>query len=257
MAIPASALPLALVNMLGFVKPVDGKPQPQNATVIQYISITFVAFPLLCYAIGFCIKAFMFPLKSKDTHDAIREGVEHQKRSGGPSPSGQCCLSLNLPKRCLKILSESGPSRSNKAVRDPITGSMITPLRLSEEEEDLAYALENFGPSLLTRLLASGDTNVVVQAMQRSLTSRLSTTHTNPVILGLCECKCPFAVLTLQPWLCRHIYVGTVFSVASLAMTAYTASIYLKDPVMAILPVTMVMAWSILQQIFRRQIQLA
>ena len=52
-------------------------------------------------------------------------------------------------------------------MEDPITGQMISPMRLMEEEEDLAYHLENFGPELLTKLLTTGDTEIVVGAMRR------------------------------------------------------------------------------------------
>ena len=79
-AIPSTAIPLAMVNMLGFVQPIDGVPQPQTALVRKYIQGTFVAFPLVCYALGFCIKAFLFPLKSKKMHDAICAGVAVQRK---------------------------------------------------------------------------------------------------------------------------------------------------------------------------------
>lgn len=47
-AIPASAIPLAIINLLGFDPPVDGIAQPQNSKVQLFIRVSFVMLPFTC-----------------------------------------------------------------------------------------------------------------------------------------------------------------------------------------------------------------
>lgn len=70
-AIPASAVPLAIVNLLGFRPPVDGVAQPQNALVDLFIQVAFVMVPFTCAVLSFLVK-FRYPIKS----DLIAKGVQ-------------------------------------------------------------------------------------------------------------------------------------------------------------------------------------
>lgn len=73
-AIPASALPLAAISMLGFIQPVNGVAQVQSVTVNNFISAVFVLLPFICAAVSFFIK-FMYPIKADATVTAIRDGI--------------------------------------------------------------------------------------------------------------------------------------------------------------------------------------
>uniref|UniRef100_A0A061RIR5 Uncharacterized protein n=1 Tax=Tetraselmis sp. GSL018 TaxID=582737 RepID=A0A061RIR5_9CHLO len=172
-AIPASAVPLAVLNLLGFKEPVDGTTQQQSEAVTQYVKMMFILFPLLCYLVGLFIKLFLFPIKSPKTHEAIREGILQQQRSDGE-------------------------------VQDPITGALIKPMRLDEEEEDVAYLLENFSAALLRRVAEEKDCNIAVKEMRRQINKGAAAT----AVLG----------------------IGT----------AVTAALLLEDQVWSIVPVSMV-----------------
>lgn len=88
-AIPASALPLAVVNLLGFEPPIDGVAQEQTGSVKIFIRMTFVLLPLLAATGGFIIKIF-FPIKTAKILGQIQDGIAKHER--------YCChWSVGLP----------------------------------------------------------------------------------------------------------------------------------------------------------------
>ena len=74
LSIPASAIPLAIVNSLGFAPPVDGVSQPQAASVRGFISAAFVAIPVLSAAVSLFFK-LRFPIRSAAITDALQAGI--------------------------------------------------------------------------------------------------------------------------------------------------------------------------------------
>ena len=78
-AIPASAVPLALLNMVGHVPPVNGRIQRQPESVKTYVIIVSVWIGSTLSFIAFLLK-FRFPLKTKEQCDMISQGVGHHMK---------------------------------------------------------------------------------------------------------------------------------------------------------------------------------
>lgn len=127
-AIPAGAIPLAVVYGLGFVMPKCGVSQPQSEAVRNAISGSFILLPLLCTTIGFIIKS-RFPLRTREMTDQIAVGIEKHEL-------GQ------------------------KAI-DPITGHNVGLMEMTAEEEDKIWVFENFSAGMLTKLLSVGSKPLV------------------------------------------------------------------------------------------------
>lgn len=77
-AIPASAVPLAVINLLGFVQPVDGVAQVQNDGVHRFIRAAFILVPFTC-AVGSFIVKFRYPIKTDTIAEAVQMGIEEFK----------------------------------------------------------------------------------------------------------------------------------------------------------------------------------
>lgn len=85
-AIPASAIPIAILNSVGHVPPVNGVVQPQSAAVMWYIRVVTVLIPTAISVCGFIIKT-KFPFKTKDDVDMITEGVgKHLLKQSATDP---------------------------------------------------------------------------------------------------------------------------------------------------------------------------
>ena len=131
-SIPASAIPLAIVNLLGFREPVDGVDQPQKPGVQAFIRTVFIMLPFFCVVTAFFIKS-TFPIKTKAMTNAIATGVaRHMKGQGA---------------------------------RDPLTGKTVTLLDFTEAEVEQAWLFENFHVSDLKELARTHDAAPVVQKM--------------------------------------------------------------------------------------------
>ena len=74
-SIPSSAVPLALLAVLGFRMPVNGVAAEQPSSVESFIRITFVFVPFVCCCVSFVTKLY-FPIKTKQISDAISAGIE-------------------------------------------------------------------------------------------------------------------------------------------------------------------------------------
>jgi len=129
-AIPASALPLAIVNALGFSPPVDGVAQPQTDEVKLFVRFCFILLPFTCSIIGFCIK-ILFPIKTKSSAESITEGIKLH-RQGLPAV-------------------------------DPITGHEVVLMTLTDEEEKTLWIYENFSAKMLQKLTEQGTAPVVLE----------------------------------------------------------------------------------------------
>jgi len=119
-AIPAAAIPLATINMLGFVPPVESVAQPQPDEVTWFIRATFVFFPFVCTTIGMFAK-LGFPIRTREMNEQIAEGI---------------------------ALHHEG-----KPAHDPVTGQTCELLKLTPEEEQEIWHFENFSEKWLQLLL--------------------------------------------------------------------------------------------------------
>jgi hypothetical protein len=131
LAIPASALPLAAINLLGFVPPVDGVSQPQSARVRHFVAAAFVAMPVLSASVSLAFKA-RFPIRTPGTAASIQAGIA--AHDGG------------------------------RAAVDPLTGRRTHLLRLATAaEKDDVWRYECFSTRALDRMLASGSAGGLVR----------------------------------------------------------------------------------------------
>lgn len=73
-AIPASAVPIALLSTFGHVAPLDGVLQPQPASIRQYIRIVIIYIPSML-AFGAFILKMKFPLTSPEHVNRIKVGI--------------------------------------------------------------------------------------------------------------------------------------------------------------------------------------
>lgn len=135
-AIPASAIPLAIINLLGFEQPVSGVSQTQTPAVKDFIRFSFILLPFLSCFIGFFIK-YTFPIRDKDTSDKIAEGIaKHMK---------------------------------GEASVDPLTGKSISLLKLTPEEEGTVWYFENFSSKQLEGLLGEAGAGPIARSMFKSV----------------------------------------------------------------------------------------
>ena len=131
-SIPAGALPLAIIYMLGFRAPIDGVDQQQTQAVIGFIRFCFILLPFVCVCLAFVIK-MTFPIKTKETAEAITRGIALHAR-------GEDAL-------------------------DPLSGEMTSLLVYSEEEAEVVWNLESFTHTMLLELLETRDHTPIVRTM--------------------------------------------------------------------------------------------
>jgi len=148
-SIPASAIPLAVINMLGFDKDLI----EQLPNVKGFIRYTFVLFPFICALTALCVKTY-FPIKTKAISQAITDGIQLHKEGKGAT--------------------------------DPITGQEnIDLLKLSPEEEDTAWLFENFSAKSLASLISTKSAkSIVVQMRKLFYTGMVSLILSLGIMLG-------------------------------------------------------------------------
>ena len=122
-AIPASAIPLAIINAMGFKQPIDGVAQKQTKSVENFIKFCFILLPFVCAFVAFLIKT-RFPIRTRECSAAITAGI-------------------------LK-------HASGKSADDPITGLTVEILKLTQEEEAVVWYYENFDADSLKKIAAEG-----------------------------------------------------------------------------------------------------
>mmetsp|Transcript_37405 Transcript_37405/g.47692 ORF Transcript_37405/g.47692 Transcript_37405/m.47692 type:complete len:992 (+) Transcript_37405:97-3072(+) len=110
-AIPAAAIPLSVLAVIGHVPPVNGQIQEQPAIIATYCKIVSVIIPFCLALLGSLLK-YQFPLKSKEECDKISMGIG------------------------LHILGESAV--------DPISGEALNLLELTEDERNIVNCLDYF-----------------------------------------------------------------------------------------------------------------
>lgn len=81
-SIPASAIPLAIVNMIGFQAPVNGVSIEQSKAVKSYIRLMFVLLPFISTILAIGIKLF-YPLKTPEMVKMVEDGIKLH-REGKP-----------------------------------------------------------------------------------------------------------------------------------------------------------------------------
>jgi len=74
-AIPAAAVPLAIINVLGHVPPVEGIPQQQNKNVKIFCMFCTVFMPFILATVSFFLKT-RFPLKTQRQVEQVSERSE-------------------------------------------------------------------------------------------------------------------------------------------------------------------------------------
>jgi len=127
-AIPGTALPLAVVYLLGFQAPIEGVAQPQPDRVKTFIRYTFVVFPFIALVCGMVVK-LRFPIRTRKQNMDIAAGI-------------------------VKHL-------AGESAVDPITGKECAVLELTREEEGQAWVFENFSETQLAGLLETGPAGLV------------------------------------------------------------------------------------------------
>jgi len=132
-SIPAGALPLAIVNMLGFVPPVNGVTVEQSQTVKGFIRYTFVLVPFACAVGAFFIK-LKFPIKTSAQNEAINNGIK-----------------LHL---------------EGKEAQDPLTDRWVKLLEITPDEEHYVWQYENFSVKDLSNLKEAKSGHHIVQKMK-------------------------------------------------------------------------------------------
>jgi Na+/melibiose symporter-like transporter len=96
-AIPASAIPLALINLLGFRQPIAGVAQAQLGQVETFIQVCFVMLPFSCAVLSFLLK-FLYPIKSDAIAKLVQDGIEEFKdKREAAEEAGVCSL------RCARL----------------------------------------------------------------------------------------------------------------------------------------------------------
>ena len=135
-SIPAGALPLAIIYILGFRSPIDGVDQPQTDTVVNFIRFCFILLPFLCVCLAFLIKT-TFPIKRKETAETISQGI---------------------------LLHAKG-----EEALDPLTGEMTKLLLYSEEEAEVVWSLESFTHKMLLNLLENRDHTIIVKSIRTNI----------------------------------------------------------------------------------------
>ena len=101
-AIPASAIPLALINLLGFNQPIAGVAQNQPKQVENFIRVSFVMLPFTCAVLSFLLK-FLYPIKADKTAKLVQDGiVEFNERKEVAQVTGVCAPLLPLPEHVRK-----------------------------------------------------------------------------------------------------------------------------------------------------------
>ena len=114
-AIPASAIPIALLGLFGHIPPVNGVIQKQESTcLVAYIKVAIIVLPTLLSLCAFFLK-LRFPIKTKKQNETIAEGIG------------------------LHILGKSAPC--------PISKHDYSFVRMKKDEQKNAYLLDYFGGS--------------------------------------------------------------------------------------------------------------
>ena len=94
-AIPASAVPLAIINLLGFRQPIDGVAQPQNDNVHLFIKVAFVMVPFSCAVLSFLVK-FRYPIKNDVVAKGVQAGIDRYKQGDGTVRACVCCMCVSM-----------------------------------------------------------------------------------------------------------------------------------------------------------------
>jgi GPH family glycoside/pentoside/hexuronide:cation symporter len=97
-AIPASAIPVALLDVFGHIAPVDGIIQQQTAPALKtYIRVTIIVLPTTLALIAFCLK-LRFPIRTRSQNLVISEGIgRHMVGTSALCPISNMDYSLVQP----------------------------------------------------------------------------------------------------------------------------------------------------------------
>jgi hypothetical protein len=111
-AIPASAVPVALLGYFGHISPVDGVVQKQtDPRLVPYLYVTFVIIPTTLSLAAFALKT-RFPLKASVQNEKVVEGIAKHL--------------IKVPSMC------------------PISGVPYRVYAMTEAEQIESYKLDNF-----------------------------------------------------------------------------------------------------------------
>jgi len=158
-AIPASAIPLAVIYAMGFVEPVNAVAQAQPDGVLYFIRITFVFFPFVCMTIGMVAKLY-FPIRKTETIAEIAAGI---------------------------VLHAEG-----KPALDPVRGTSCELLLLTPEEEEIIWVFENYSQDHLAAILEGPEGVKRLRADMTKLAYRGTAALCCSVILTIATFVCLF-----------------------------------------------------------------
>lgn len=131
-AIPAAAIPVAILDALGYVP-----NQPQTEPVQTAIRVLFALVPAAFAGLGF-LMAWRFPI-TEAVHRRILEGIARH--------------------------------RAGRTVRDPLTGRTLPPPGESEVPEELGWFLDHFSGRELVRAVETGCRSAVRDAWRAVILS--------------------------------------------------------------------------------------
>lgn len=135
-AIPSSAIPIAIMNALGFVQPINGVVQPQPDTVVQFVRYCVVLGAGVSSLLGFVVKA-RFPIRTRKMLLIIADGI--------------------------------GRHMKGKPARDPVSGHVVKLLTLNHHHQHNADLLDYFpGKDSIDLLLRPGGGEKLVQQAWQS-----------------------------------------------------------------------------------------
>ena len=137
-AIPAGAIPLAVVYALGFIMPVCGIAQYQPASVRTAIRFCFVLLPFTSVVIGFFVK-MTFPIRTREMTEKISAGIEAHAVGSD--------------------------------FKDPLTGIPVGLMEMDQDEESKVWVFENFTGDMLDQLLVEGSQPLVKMMVVRATLS--------------------------------------------------------------------------------------
>ncbi|CAM9317915.1 unnamed protein product [Chrysoparadoxa australica] len=122
-AIPAAAVPLAVLNAVGHVPPINGQIQKQGTSVRVYLYFVAVLCPSALSFLAFYLKS-KFPFKTKTQTDMIGEGL--------------------------------GAHMKGEPAKDPLTGVEYSIMQVKDDEEAHVFNLDTFPEVPLEMLQTPG-----------------------------------------------------------------------------------------------------
>jgi MFS/sugar transport protein len=165
-AIPSAAIPLALINLLGFKQPIAGVAQPQNDNVKRFIQVCFVMLPFSAAVLSFLLK-FLYPIKRDSIAKEVQRGIEKFKKGHAENKvitvrflhtvqwTSDCAVSTSIPSMERKCSGTVVLLLWHTQVRDPVLREPVQQRSFSAEDDKQAVLMEMYTEKQLYEYLAA------------------------------------------------------------------------------------------------------